>query len=136
MIWFDNLDVMLTPNYYVQQLFSLNKGTHTRPLTMEGKPVTGQHGLYASAVCDQERRCHIVKLVNVSATPLQASITAKGIKDISRCERILLTADISAENAIGKPPAVHPVREEVHAPSPLLGMSLPPFSFVVYRIYE
>ena len=136
MIWFDNLDVMLTPNYYVQQLFSLNKGTHTRPLTMEGKPVTGQHGLYASAVCDQERRCHIVKLVNVSATPLQASITTKGIKDISRCERILLTADISAENAIGKPSAVHPVREEVHAPSPLLGMSLPPFSFVVYRIYE
>ena len=31
LIWFDNLDYDGTPNYYVQKLFSNNKGTNVVP---------------------------------------------------------------------------------------------------------
>ena len=136
MIWFDNLSVMLTPNYYVQQLYALNRGTHTRPLTENGQPVTGQHGLYASAVYDQTQRCHIIKLVNVNAVPQQVSITTKGIKTTIRCERIVLTSDMSAENAIGQPNAVQPVTEAFPALNPVSDITIPSYSFVIYKLYE
>lgn len=42
MIWFDNLRSVKTVSYYVQQLYSLNKGTHVLPLTMDNRPVAGE----------------------------------------------------------------------------------------------
>ena len=53
MIWFDNLHAVRTSSYYVQQLFSRNKGSQVLPLTMNQKPVAGnddQDSLFASAV--------------------------------------------------------------------------------------
>lgn len=44
LIWFDNLRSVRTASYYVQQLYAQNKGTHVLPLTMDGRPVTGQKG--------------------------------------------------------------------------------------------
>ncbi len=38
LIWFDNLRVVRTPNYYVQQLFSLNRGDIVLPTRVEGDP--------------------------------------------------------------------------------------------------
>src|SRR5690606_21490235 len=61
LIWFDNLNAYGTPNYYVQQLFSTNKGTHLLPLVMANKPVTGQSNLYASAVLDRKTNEVVVK---------------------------------------------------------------------------
>ena len=52
LIWFDNLRMMRTPNYYVQQMYGMNAGTDVLNLQMDGKPVTGQDSLYASAVLD------------------------------------------------------------------------------------
>ncbi|HKO81255.1 MAG TPA: alpha-L-arabinofuranosidase C-terminal domain-containing protein, partial [Chitinophagaceae bacterium] len=52
LIWFDNLNVAATPNYYVQKLFSNNKGTHVLSITGAGKPLIGQDSVYASAVVD------------------------------------------------------------------------------------
>ncbi|MDR1380867.1 MAG: carbohydrate binding domain-containing protein, partial [Tannerella sp.] len=51
MIWFDNMNSVRTASYHVQQLYACNKGTHTLPLTMNGRNVTGaegQNGLFAS----------------------------------------------------------------------------------------
>ncbi|MDW7979775.1 MAG: alpha-L-arabinofuranosidase C-terminal domain-containing protein [Verrucomicrobiales bacterium] len=42
LIWFDNLHVVLTPNYYVQQLFSLNRGDVVLPTRVEGDPTLPQ----------------------------------------------------------------------------------------------
>ncbi len=41
MIWYDNNNSVRTASYYVQQLFSENKGTNVVPLTMDKKNVTG-----------------------------------------------------------------------------------------------
>ncbi|MEO8406274.1 MAG: alpha-L-arabinofuranosidase C-terminal domain-containing protein, partial [Chitinophagaceae bacterium] len=53
MIWVDNLHVYGTPNYYVQKLFSLNKGTNVVPLLQDNKVLAGQDSLYASATIDK-----------------------------------------------------------------------------------
>ena len=56
LIWFDNLNSMATPNYYVQKLFSTNKGTHVVAITEDGKAITGKDSLYSSAVIDKEKK--------------------------------------------------------------------------------
>jgi alpha-L-arabinofuranosidase len=49
LIWFDNLTSYATPNYYVQQLFSVNRGDEVLPVTITdsrpAKQVAGRIGL-------------------------------------------------------------------------------------------
>jgi alpha-L-arabinofuranosidase len=63
LIWVNNLQSYGTANYFVQKLFSLNKGTNTVPALLNGLPLTGQDSLYASAVIDKNTREVIIKLV-------------------------------------------------------------------------
>ena len=79
LIWFDNLDRHLTASYYVQQLYSLNKGTNTVALTMNGKNVTGQDGLYASAVVDKNSGCYIIKIANVADNEKEIMLDIKSL---------------------------------------------------------
>ena len=67
MIWFDKLNVVATPNYYVQKLFSNNKGTNVVPITENEKPVTGKDSLYSSAVIDKQKGELIIKIVNIAS---------------------------------------------------------------------
>ena len=65
LIWFDNLSVMPTPNYYVQKLFATNKGNAVVPmLYRNNQPATGQDSLYASATIDKAANELILKVVN------------------------------------------------------------------------
>lgn len=69
LVWFDNLNVVRSCSYYVQQLYATNKGTHVLPITMDGKVVAGKEGqkqLYASVVKDVEKKQYIVKVANLS----------------------------------------------------------------------
>lgn len=82
MIWFDNLHAVRTSSYYVQQLFSRNKGNQVLPLTMNQKPVAGnddQYGLFASAVWDNDTREIIVKVVNTSGQPQKLAFNFDGL---------------------------------------------------------
>ena len=69
LIWMDNLTTVRTPNYYVQQLYGQNPGTHVLSLLEGKKPVTGQDGLCASAVYDKNTNGYIVKMTNTSTEP-------------------------------------------------------------------
>ncbi len=69
MIWMDNLRVMRTPNYYVQQMYGMNAGTNVLSLRMDGRPVCGQDSLYATAALDAPSGEIIVKVVNANDTP-------------------------------------------------------------------
>ncbi|HXB07668.1 MAG TPA: alpha-L-arabinofuranosidase C-terminal domain-containing protein [Puia sp.] len=66
LIWFDNSRSYKTPNYYVQQLFAVNKGTAILSLLRNGRPIAGQDSCWASAVLDQTTHDLIIKIVNVS----------------------------------------------------------------------
>jgi alpha-L-arabinofuranosidase len=52
LIWVDNLRSAGTVNYQVQKLFATNKGTNAVPALLNNKTLSGQNGLYASAVTD------------------------------------------------------------------------------------
>jgi alpha-N-arabinofuranosidase len=80
LIWFDNLKSFGTADYYVQKLFSNNKGTHVLPLLRDNKPLTGQNGLYASAVSDRNSGDIILKLVNTTDKSQKITIFLEGAK--------------------------------------------------------
>jgi alpha-L-arabinofuranosidase len=80
LIWFDNLKAIGTPNYYVQKLFSNNKGTHVVPALFNGNIIAGTDSLYASAVIDKKDGKVIVKIVNSSASVINIELKVIGVK--------------------------------------------------------
>ena len=63
MIWFDEKEVFLTPNYHVQSLYMNNLGTHTLEFTDEMKSLRDK-GIYISASTDGNDT--ILKIVNTT----------------------------------------------------------------------
>jgi alpha-L-arabinofuranosidase len=80
LIWVNNLQAYGTPDYYVQQLFSLNKGTKVLPITLNNDVVAGQDSLYAAASIDDNTNELIVKIVNASGKEQTNTIELEGIK--------------------------------------------------------
>ena len=139
MIWFDNLSLVKTPNYYVQQLYACNKGTEVMPLTWAGKPIIGQEGLYASAVYDNKQRCYIIKTVNLRPQARQLHIALKGLKrgialTIGEC--LLLQADeMTQTNSLEMPDNIQPcLTGACFVDRNNLVATLPGQSFAVYKI--
>jgi alpha-N-arabinofuranosidase len=79
LIWFDNLNSIGTPNYYVQKIFSNYRGTQVIPVLTGGKPLTGQDSLYASATIDKNAGKVYIKLVNASSIVRYAKINPGGL---------------------------------------------------------
>lgn len=134
LIWMDNLTTVRTPNYYVQQLYGQNPGTHVLSLLEGKKPVTGQDGLCASAVYDKNTNGYIVKMTNTSAEPKEVAITFKGIKSLGNGKVTTLHADrMDAANTIEKKNNVVPKTADVQADGNVLRTTIPAKTFAVYR---
>lgn len=138
LIWFDNLSVMKTPNYYVQQMYAQNAGTNTATLTQNGTPLTGQDGLYASAVYDKEQNCYIVKIANTSADSKDVKITLTGLKKqaaISLGDCTELTAgNLEIENTLAEPSNITPQKTTATIDGSTLNVKVKGFSFSLYKI--
>lgn len=142
LIWYDNLHMFKTTSYYVQQLYSCNRGTNVLPLTMDGKPVAGQDGqdgLFASAVIDKEKGKVIVKVVNTSSKAHDITLNLvgmKGCRDVS--VQSLQSDDMDAENSIGYPQKIHPIESKAQCvasrKNDVLYDNIAPKTFKVYRI--
>lgn len=134
LIWFDNLTSVRSANYYVQQLYGMNTGTHVLRLTRDGKAVEGEEGLYATACYDKPTKSYIVKIANTSGQEKNIQITFQGLKKLKPGQVTLLYADdIYVENTIEHKDAVVPVKSEVQAQGNVLHATLKPHSFAVYR---
>ncbi len=136
LIWVDNLQTYYTPNYYVQQLYSLNKGSAVVPLLEAGKAISGKDSLYASAVLDEKAGLLIVKMVNASAQSVQKRIDIKGLKKMGgSAEKILLQgASLDARNPPGEQPQVKPVSSKMTIGKKQLDLQLAPYSFTLLKI--
>ena len=134
LIWFDNLTSVRSANYYVQQLYGMNTGTHVLRLTRDGKAVEGEEGLYATACYDKPTKSYIVKIANTSGQEKNIQITFQGLKKLKPGQVTLLYADdIYVENTIEHKEAVVPIKSEVQAQGNVLHATLKPHSFAVYR---
>lgn len=139
MIWFNNLHSVKTVSYYVQQLFSMNKGTHVLPLTMQGKAVSGaegQNGLFASAVWDEDQNVVIIKIVNTSEKSQPVRFNFEGLKKREKLTEgrvIALKSDEpDAENTIGNPTLIVPVESEITINGHILESEMDAHTFHIY----
>jgi len=113
MIWFDNLSVVRTPNYYVQQMVGQNTGTHVLDIQQNGSSIVGQDSLYASAVLNETSSAVIVKAVNASSEIKEITVSLKGLKGSIQNARVEITElhsnDPEAVNSLDNPNLVVPV---------------------------
>jgi alpha-L-arabinofuranosidase len=115
LIWFDNLRSVGTPNYYVQQLFANNKGTHTIPVTSDNLPLTGQDSVYASATIDQQTHKILLKIVNTSGRPVNYKLALEGAvttKDAA-IQQVLTAKSKGDFNTLDNPSVVKPVQQQL-----------------------
>lgn len=126
LIWVDNLKVYLTPSYYVQKMYSTNKGTNVVSLKMGGKFVSGEDGLYGSAVIDKNTKELILKLVNVNKDAESIKVDLKGLKKSKGQAEVmtLQSDDPLAFNEVEKIPAVVPVNTVLDYKSNVLNINL------------
>jgi alpha-L-arabinofuranosidase len=119
MIWFDNLNVVRTPNYYVQQMYAQNSGTKVLQVKKDGMNISGQEGLYASSSINEATSEIIVKVVNTSADVKEITINLKGLKGSVQNKKVdiiaLHSAVPEAVNTLEKPNNVVPVRSFIKA---------------------
>jgi alpha-L-arabinofuranosidase len=137
MIWFDNLRSVKTPNYYVQQIYSQNKGTNTLSLTENKQPVTGQDHLYASAVFDKNQSSYIVKIVNTGTEAKNIQINLTGAKKASYTvgDCLLFHNDLlEAINTLDDPDRVVPQKTNATLVGNTLKITLEGQSFGIYKI--
>ncbi len=136
MIWVDNLKCYGTPDYYVQKLFSLNKGTALASVLLDNKAVTGQDGLYASAVIDQQRKELIIKLVNYADQPKNAAFQIENSKKFLAKGLVAEMAGNSFNqvNSFDQPSAISPKERPVKLKDGQLSINLKAYSFNVIKI--
>jgi len=136
LIWFDNLKSVGTPNYYVQKMFSTNAGTDVVSALVEGKPLTGQDSLFASACIDSKTSELIVKMVNVARKPASLTLSLEGKQPSAReiSLQVVANANPEAFNQVGKPETVTPVDRKQKISGKKITMNLDAYSLTVARI--
>lgn len=143
LIWFDNLRSVRTCSYYVQQLYSHNKGTNVLPLTMAGQPVSGQEGqdgLFASAVWDNDTKTYIVKVINVSdkAQPITLNFTGLKKKTTLTDGKVITfhADDLLKDNTVDAPNTIIPVESSIAIDGNVLNTQIGPKTFCVYKFVK
>jgi alpha-N-arabinofuranosidase len=127
LIWVDNLNVFGTPNYFVQQAFSLNRGDVVLPVTLEG-----QVGLFASAVHDKANKQIILKVVNTGAEAVSTKLNIQGATVASKGHEMVLAGALEAQNSFDKL-AVAPAVKDIEGVS---AYTFKPYSLTVLRFTE
>lgn len=92
LIWFNQDSVILTPNYWVQKIFSDYSGTKSLNLEGQDKKLR-ESKLYISAVSDDENKI-ILKIINSSETEQILNLFDEKNQKITAtcCEKVLLQA--------------------------------------------
>jgi alpha-N-arabinofuranosidase len=134
LIWFNNLSSYATPNYYVQKLFSNNKGTDLLKITEKGKAVTGQNKLYSSAVFDEKTKEIIIKIVNADTQPKAVNFNVKNLRLDDKMIKIILSADtLNTENSFTSEP-IQPKENSESIKRGKISTDIPPKSVVILKI--
>lgn len=140
MIWFDNLSIVKTPNYYVQQLFAKNKGTNVLSLTMNKQPIAGDNGLYASAVYDKMEKCFIVKIININNGKINVDVALNGLpknKKLTVSNSFMLQCDnLKLTNSLENPNNITPKPASAVMNNNKLSVEMSGYTFGLYKLYE
>ena len=140
LIWFDNLRMMRTPNYYVQQMYGMNAGTDVLRLQMDGKPVAGQDSLYATAsprITPYRGENYPESWSTQAVPPAQVQVNFNGLRKrqlIGGSCTYLQNCDWRTVNTLEQEALVPRIRP-VQVGAQSLDLELQPRSFSVYRLH-
>ncbi|MFT4093352.1 MAG: alpha-L-arabinofuranosidase C-terminal domain-containing protein [Niabella sp.] len=136
LIWVDNLHVTGTPDYYVQKLFSTNKGTTVIPIKLDDKIIAGRDSLYATAAIDAASKEIIIKAVNALPEQQEVTLNFKGIRKISTdaSQTILQSNDLHKINTIENPHTIEPKESAVKLAGKKPKLTLLPYSLNIIRV--
>ena len=136
LIWCDSLRSYGTPSYYVQQLFSRNRGDRVLPMQLGGDPPNekGKPRFYATAALDEKSREIILKVVNASNSPVKSAVDLAGAKIAGgKASVTLLASALPDENSLSEPNKVAPDMTSLTIPAPQFDFTFKPFSMTVLR---
>ena len=136
LIWVNNLQSYGTPDYYVQQLFSLNKGNKVLPVTINNNAVAGEDSLYATAAVDTVANEIIIKLVNASNKTSENNINLQGAKKLNNQATVftLQSNNLYEVNSFAEPTKISPQQTTLAIKGKQISLISLPYSFTVFRI--
>src|SRR6186713_331808 len=136
LIWFDNLNTVATPNYYVQKLFSNNKGTDVVAITENEKPIAGKDSLYSSAVIDKQKAELIIKIVNIASVSQTVELNLTGIKlaKTDAVSQTLAANDLYSYNKLSELDKLKPEERKFSVKTNRVNQNLPAYSVTVLKI--
>jgi alpha-L-arabinofuranosidase len=134
MIFFDNVNILLTPNYHVQKMFMTNQGDSwfDKVITKNEADTT----LAASCVQDSKTGDVILKMVNYSASakPMKINLSKFG-KLVPQAEQYVLSGQPDDENTFENLQKVAPVTSVIEVAKSFEYLA-PPMSLTVIRIKQ
>jgi alpha-L-arabinofuranosidase len=136
LIWVNNLESYGTPDYYVQKLYSTNRGTNVVPALMNGKAITGHDSLYVSAVIDKKSNEVIIKVVNASGKEQVNNFKIDGVRKVASKGSVLMlqSDDLKSENSFARPQNVSPKESSIAIKGNKINLTSLPYSFSVVRV--
>jgi len=138
LIWFDNLNVYGSANYYVQKLFSLNRGTHLLTVKVEDVPnLDGRKkALNLSSTLDKNTSEVILKAVNVTKEAIETALNLKGIKKTGPDATVTLLSSekLTDENSLAEPKKIYPKMTTEKINNAQFSYAFQPYSLTILRI--
>ena len=132
MIWVNSLNIYPTPNYYVQQLFSLNHGDVILPVKLEAP--SGAK-LFASATRDEASGEIILKVVNGDNAAVKVQMNLAGFgKKSADATLTILAGNLLDENSFAHPDKIKPVQTTLKISKPEFHCTFPASSMTVFRV--
>jgi alpha-L-arabinofuranosidase len=132
LIWVDSLNVYRTPNYYVQQLYSLNHGDAVLPMKLDAP--SGAK-LFASATRDNTSGEIILKVVNGDNAPAVVQLNLAGMSNVTGDAKLtVLTGGPNDENSFANPQNISPKESILKISDPDFQHEFQANSFTVLRL--
>lgn len=152
MMFFTNTEVVLTPSYFVQQLFMHNAGTRKvvsaitfadggMPTTTIGKlspknSTFTYDSFYYVTTYDEETGNILVKIVNAGATAMKFNVNVKLDKSLTGIAAVteIANGDPHAVSTYINGNAITPKEEKIGFENGSFGYEVKPYSVVAFRI--
>jgi alpha-L-arabinofuranosidase len=131
LIYFNGTNDFGTPSYYVQQMFSLNRGNVVLPTTVavSGNP------LYVSSSLVQSSGQIIVKAVNVNNSTMSTTVNVNGVASIASSATVIqLSGNATNQNSFSTPTYVFPVTNTINNAGTNFTVTLPANSLSIFKL--
>ena len=130
LIWFDNENVVLTPEYYVQMLFANNVGTKTLNTDFTDRP----QGVTQSVTIDEKSQTLYVKLVNTGGKKEKINANLNGFDNLATASVLSLESEYKTAYNSNEKQTVAPKSKDIQISGDSFTVTLQPYSATVVRI--